>query len=73
MKTVRITESFTGYPAGKKRSFRAGEEVELANDFADTIVGKGHGREIEAPATPAKALAGKKADQAPAAETGEGA
>ena len=53
MKTVRITESFTGYPAGKKRDFTAGEEVELANDFADIIVGKGHAREIEAPAAPA--------------------
>ncbi|HVI28855.1 hypothetical protein [Hansschlegelia sp.] len=52
MKTVRITESFTGYPAGKKRSFTAGEEVQVANDFAELIVGKGHAKEIEGSPAP---------------------
>ncbi len=46
MKTVVITESFTGYPNGKERSFTAGEEVEVANEFGDLIITKGHAREV---------------------------
>jgi len=50
MKTVHITEPFAGYPNGKKREFTKGEELELSNDYADLIVGKGLGREMSAPA-----------------------
>ena len=41
MKTVRIMEGFHAYPNGKRRDFSVGDEPELANDFADLIVGKG--------------------------------
>lgn len=59
MKTIHITEGFTGYPNGKdKREFAVGEEPELANDYAELILGKGLARELPAPAehktTPAK-------------------
>ena len=40
MKTVEILSSFTGYPNGKKRRFVTGEKPELANDYADLLVGK---------------------------------
>lgn len=51
MRTVRITESFSGFPQGGKEGekpvlFTAGEEVEVSNTFADLIVGKGHAREV---------------------------
>lgn len=53
MKTVEVIEPFTGYPDGKERSFRVGEEANLPDDFADLIVAKGHAREPEAaPASP---------------------
>jgi hypothetical protein len=55
MKTVEITTAFTGYPNDKKRHFAKGEEPELANDFADMIIGKGLAR--EKPAAPAKPAA----------------
>lgn len=60
MKTVEILKGFEGYPNDKKRHFAKGEEAELANDFADMIVGKGLAREKSAapatkPAAPAKA------------------
>lgn len=45
MKSVEITVGFTGYPSGKKRHFAKGETPELANDYADLIVGKGLARE----------------------------
>ncbi len=48
MKTVKISESFTGYPAGKRREFAKGEEPELAVDYADLLVEKGLAREVEA-------------------------
>lgn len=45
MKTVTILQDFVGYPGGKKRAFKAGETVEVPNDFADLIVEKKHARE----------------------------
>jgi hypothetical protein len=54
MKTVVITEDFTGYPSGKKASFAKGAEVSVPDAFADLIVAKGHAREKVAP-VPAKA------------------
>lgn len=44
MKTVQITETFTGYPNDKKRVFVEGEEPDLSDEYADLIVGKGHAR-----------------------------
>lgn len=58
MKTVEIIETFTGYPSGAKRSFAAGETVEVPNDFADLIIQKGHAREAKA-AAPARAEKGE--------------
>lgn len=51
MKTIHITAAFTGYPNGKRRDFAEGEEPELANDYADLIIGKQLARDI----TPAAA------------------
>lgn len=64
MKTVTITEDFTGYPASKKVSFAKGTEHTVPDAFADLIVAKGHAREkvIPAPAKPEpKPLANKDA------------
>ena len=63
MKTVHITEAFTGYPHGKdKRDFAKGEETEVSNEYAELLVGKGLAREVPAeitaktqPAAPAPA------------------
>ena len=52
MKAVEITAPFTGYPNGKKREFAAGEKPELANDYADLIVGKELARELPAEIKP---------------------
>ena len=53
MKTVHITEPFTGYPNGKdKRDFAVGEEPELSNEYADLIVGKGLARGLTSRAEP---------------------
>ena len=54
MKTVVITEDFTGYPSGKKTAFVKGAEPSVPDTFADLIVAKGHAREkvIPAPAKP---------------------
>ena len=47
MKTVKILESFEGWPTGKAPvNYVAGEEVEVSNDFADLITGKGHAKEV---------------------------
>jgi hypothetical protein len=51
MKTVRIEATFDGYPTGQRRTFTAGDTVELADDYADRVVGKGLAREV----TPAPA------------------
>ena len=43
--TVRILESFTGYPDGtdaSRRLFRAGETPDLPDAFGELIVAKGH-------------------------------
>ncbi|HEX2554240.1 MAG TPA: hypothetical protein VHL98_11090 [Microvirga sp.] len=56
MKTVVISEAFTGYPNGKRRSFAKGEEVEIAVAYADLLIEKGHAREKPSPA-PAEAPA----------------
>ncbi|MBA4219934.1 MAG: hypothetical protein C0458_04305 [Methylobacterium sp.] len=45
MKSIIILESFDGYPGGERRSFVAGAVEDLADDYADLIVGKGLGRE----------------------------
>ena len=47
MRTIRIREGFHAYPNSKRRDFAAGEELELANDFADLIVGKGLADEVD--------------------------
>ena len=59
MKTVEIIKGFEGYPNDKRRHFAKGEEVELANDFADMIVGKGLAREKAAPKPAAPAAKAK--------------
>lgn len=51
MKTVRILETFDGYPNGTdEERFVAGETPTLSDDFADLIVGKGLAKEIGAAA-----------------------
>lgn len=57
MKTIRVVEAFSGYPAGahegsKRRDFEKGAEVEVPNDFADLIVEKGHAKLVEAKPEP---------------------
>lgn len=59
MRTIKAVEPFTGYPSGRKRSFEKGQEVEVPDDFADLVIGKGHAKEAEpkeeaAPVAPAK-------------------
>lgn len=52
MKTVRITETFDGFPNGKDEvRFIKGEEPTVSDAFADLIVGKGLAKEIADPAT----------------------
>ncbi len=66
MKTVVITEDFTGYPSGKKTAFVKGAEPSVPDTFADLIVAKGHAREkvISAPAkAEPKPLANKDASR----------
>lgn len=47
MKTVKVLENFEGWPTGTAPvNYVAGEEVEVSNDFADLIVGKGHAKEV---------------------------
>ncbi|ACL58948.1 hypothetical protein [Methylobacterium nodulans] len=55
MKTVKILESFEGWPTGQAPvRYVAGQQVEVSNEFADLIVGKGHAKEvISAKAAPA--------------------
>lgn len=53
MKTVKILSTFDGYPSGAKEgsrrvTYREGDELELSNDFADLVIGKGLAREIAA-------------------------
>lgn len=52
MSRVIILRDFTGYPGGDERSeqrFRAGPEaIEVADDFAELIVAKGHARRADA-------------------------
>lgn len=62
MKTVRITETFDGYPNDKdERRFSAGDEPELSDKFADLIIGKGLAKEIDPkPALAAPAPNAKK-------------
>jgi len=56
MKTIRITETFDGFPNGKDEvRFCKGEEPTVSNDFADLIVGKGLAKEIADPAPSTKA------------------
>lgn len=58
MKTVKILENFEGWPTGKAPvNYAAGEEVEVSNDFADLITGKGHAKEVASRASPAVAEA----------------
>lgn len=57
MKTVKILEDFTGYPAGKKASFAKGTEVSVSDAFADLIIAKGHAKEQDTPPTAPKAAA----------------
>ena len=47
MKTIRITETFDGFPNGKDEvRFTKGEEPTVSNAFADLITGKGLATEI---------------------------
>lgn len=54
MKTVKVLENFEGWPTGKAPvNYVAGDEVEVSNDFADLIIGKGHAKEVASTAAPA--------------------
>ncbi|WP_264045518.1 hypothetical protein [Methylobacterium flocculans] len=56
MKTVRITETFDGFPNGKDEvRFTKGEEPTVSVAFADLIVGKGLAKEVAKPAPASKA------------------
>lgn len=47
MTKVEILESFTGFPNGTEASailYEKGAKLELPDDFAELIVGKGHAR-----------------------------
>jgi hypothetical protein len=58
MSKVEILETFTGFPDGTEASatvYEKGATLELPDDFADLIVGKGHARKCaSAPAKPEK-------------------
>lgn len=55
MKTVRITETFDGYPNGKDEvRFVKGEEPTLSDAFAALVIGKGLAKEIADPKTDVK-------------------
>lgn len=57
---VRIREDFTGFPDGtdaSKTDYRDGQTLDLEDDFARLIVGKGHAEEHDAP--PAQQTEGK--------------
>ncbi|MHC2016310.1 hypothetical protein [Methylobacterium sp. CM6247] len=63
MKTIRITETFDGYPNGKdEKRFTKGDEPEVSNEFADLLVEKGLAKEIEAKPVPAAPAAPAKKD-----------
>jgi hypothetical protein len=63
MRTVKILESFEGWPDGKSpKNFVQGDEVEVANDFADLIIGKGHAKEVSGKAAAKEAPAAAKKD-----------
>lgn len=46
MRTVKITETFDGYPNGKRVTYEKGDEVEVADAFADLIIEKGHAKDV---------------------------
>ena len=54
MKTILVREAFDAYPNGKKRSFAAGDEVEVSDADADLYVAKGHARLQEPKDEPAR-------------------
>lgn len=61
MKTVKITETFDGYPNGKRVTYEKGDEVEVADAFADLIIEKGHAKEVSpAPAAHEEPASTKK-------------
>jgi hypothetical protein len=42
MQTVKITQDFDGYPSGsQRRSFTAGEVVQVSDDYAEILFAKG--------------------------------
>lgn len=50
---VKIIQEFTGYPDGTDASrafFLVGQELDLPDEFAELIIGKGHARALTAPA-----------------------
>ncbi|KTR07485.1 hypothetical protein NS365_04150 [Aureimonas ureilytica] len=59
MKTVLILEGFHAYPNGQRRDFAAGDTPDLANTFADLIIGKGLAEEA------GKSAGGSKANPDP--------
>lgn len=55
MKTLRITETFDGFPNGKDEvRFTKGEEPTVSDAFAELIIGKGLAKEIADPKTDTK-------------------
>lgn len=46
MQTVKIIETFTGGPDGR-RPFRAGDVVEISDADAKLYIAKGHARAVE--------------------------
>lgn len=58
---VRIREDFTGFPDGtdaSKTRYRAGQTLDLDEDFARLVIQKGHAEEHEAPPASERAYVG---------------
>ena len=73
MKRVHIDVSHTGYPGGIKRSFVAGDELDLREDYADLITSPEKGLAHEIPAEKASPPAAPKAPAAAANKDGDDA
>ncbi|ACL59904.1 hypothetical protein [Methylobacterium nodulans] len=69
MKTVKILETFEGWPGKTPVRYVAGQEVAVSNEFADLIVGKGHAQEVtSARAAPESEKPADAAPRTPAAK-----
>jgi hypothetical protein len=68
MKTIKILETFDGYPNGTRVTFTEGDEVEVAATYANLLIEKGHAREVGRTTTKAAAPKEEPAPTKKAAE-----